>query len=347
MRSWLEEKIQMAWNQKKPWLGKFRIFQKIFVLISSYCRKYYTNYPQKKYRAKAQVIVIGNITVGGTGKTPLTLFLAQKLQEQGVVVGIVSRGYGGISRSYPLEVTKQTPVQECGDEALIYANRAGCPVVVDPDRSRALSYLENKFKPTLILSDDGLQHYKMARDLEIVVLDGQRGLGNGELLPLGPLREEAKRLCEVDMIVSNGPALYMLENTKTPSYVMQMQPLSLRSLSKGIELTVEDFIQRYGDKVWAVAGIGNPVRFFATLSELGFKLRTRVFTDHHKYSIEDLNFAKSEVLIMTEKDAVKCNSFATSDMWYLPVEAVLPEKFLPDLLSMLTEKYKQKQTELF
>lgn len=292
----------------------------------------------KSYRPDALVVIVGNLSVGGTGKTPLTLALAQVLQKHDVPLAIVSRGHGGRG-PWPLEVTPDTDPAQCGDEALIYARRAGCPVVVDPQRVRGVQYLEQHYQPRLILCDDGLQHYALQRDVEIIVLDGQRGLGNGCLLPQGPLRETAARLAEVDLLVSNGALRVPLPQVATPLYTMHVESGKLHNLHSGEVLDSAAFRACFGGKVHAVAGIGNPARFFNSLSQEGFALISHVFNDHHRFRAADLAFADNLPVLMTEKDAVKCRHFATERHWYLSVDAVLPQDFLPALLELLVRKH--------
>lgn len=274
------------------------------------------------YRAPVPVIVVGNIAVGGTGKTPLICALAEHLRAAGWRPGIVSRGYGGKARHYPLQVRGDSQAAEVGDEPLLLARRSGCPVVVDPVRSRAVAALLAGGDCDLVLSDDGLQHYALARDIEIAVIDAARGLGNGLLLPAGPLREPPSRLQEVDFIVANGGAW--------PGGVhMSLKPTALVQLGTGLRCPLDAWSA--GRRVHAVAGIGNPGRFFATLSGLGFELTTHPQPDHHAFTAADLSFGDDLPVIMTEKDAVKCTGFAAPHHWYLEVASELPESFLAAL----------------
>lgn len=262
------------------------------------------------------VIIIGNISAGGTGKTPLTLWLAQFLQQQGKHPGIISRGYGAAAthaRAVPLDGKPQ----DYGDEPCLMAQRAGCPVWVGSDRvAVARALLEAHPQTDVILSDDGLQHYRLARDFEIAIIDGARGLGNGWLLPSGPLRELAARLDEVDAVVINGR-----DDTHIwpQALKMNLDGNRFRNL-KHPEQTVGSEHFR-GKRVHAIAGIGNPQRFFAQLGRLGLSCMPRPFADHHAYAAQDLAFAGEDDIVMTEKDAVKCTAFASARHWALIVNA--------------------------
>jgi tetraacyldisaccharide 4'-kinase len=271
------------------------------------------------------VVVVGNITVGGTGKTPLITLLAERAQALGLHPAVVSRGYGGKATRYPLLLTADTPVEHSGDEPRLLFNRlnAGaslCPVVVDPERRRAVAELAGQ--ADIIFSDDGLQHYAMARAAEIVVVDHARGFGNGWLLPLGPLREPLSRLKTVDLVVRNGDDF-------------QVQPTALVSAVSGEQIALQSFS---GREVVAVSGIGNPQRFYDSLRSLGMQPREHSFADHHQFQPDDLAFHDQNPdlpLVMTEKDWVKCRHFAQPDWWYLQVSAVPEPALLAQLDSLL------------
>lgn len=276
------------------------------------------------------VIVVGNITAGGTGKSPLTAWLVTELASAGWRPVILSRGYGGDASQYPLEVAADTSPAEAGDEPVMLALSTGCPVVVDPRRRRAADYaLENNLGD-LLICDDGLQHYKLPRDLELSVFDGQRGIGNGALIPVGPLREPVSRLASVDFVIVNGKevsgqALDSFAGIDHPAiYSMVLEPASLIHLKSGASRPVGDL---NGKAVTAVAGIGNPARFFDTLRALGAVVTERAFPDHHRFRPEDLTTDADELIVMTAKDAVKCRDFAPDNAWSLVVEARLPEQF--------------------
>lgn len=270
------------------------------------------------YRAPVPVVVVGNLTVGGTGKTPLVIWVAHKLREYGFRPGIIARGYRGRATSWPQQVRADADPQAVGDEAVVLARRTGMPVAVGPDRGDDIAALVRHAGIDIVVSDDGLQHYALARDIEIVVVDGVRRFGNGACLPAGPLREPAGRLAEVDLVVSNGIAA---RGEFSMRYVGRRL---LRMDGSGEAALLEAFPHR---NVHAVAGIGNPEGFFALLKRHGFQIETHVFPDHHPYRAEDLDFADHRPVLMTEKDAVKCEHFADDRMWFLPIEAELPEVF--------------------
>ena len=261
------------------------------------------------------VIIVGNITVGGTGKTPLTLWLAEQLLADGWHPGIISRGFGG-SGSKPQEVLPGSDPAAVGDEPVLMAQRQLCPVWVGRDRpAAALAVLQAHPECDIILSDDGLQHYRLQRDVEIVVVDGLRRFGNGFLLPAGPLREAPSRLREVDAVVINGGKVAPGE------YLMQLEGVHFYNLlNPEITATAADF---QGQSVHAIAGIGHPERFFRHLNKLGLTVQTHPYPDHHHYSAADLAFEGSNALLMTEKDAVKCSAFADEKCWVLRVDAQL------------------------
>ena len=266
---------------------------------------------KKITKPKVPVIIVGNITVGGTGKTPFVIWLAEYLQQQGMRPGIVSRGYGGSNIAYPHLVSKDDDAMQTGDEPLLLARRTKCLVVIDPNRVSAAKYLLQNTKCNIIISDDGLQHYALGHDLEIIIIDGQRKLGNSFLLPAGPLRESKKRLRTIDLLIVNGEE-------------MQLKADKLCNLAKP-ELT-QELEHLRGKKVHAVAAIGNPDRFFAMLQSYGLKITAHPFPDHHVFTASDLSFEDDLPIIMTEKDAVKCQNIAKENWWYVPVDAIISEQ---------------------
>lgn len=267
------------------------------------------------------VIVVGNLTVGGVGKTPLVLALVQGLQALGRKPGIISRGYGGKARRALLVTPKSDP-EWVGDEPLLMARRSGVPVAVAPYRIEAARLLEAAGEVDVLIADDGLQHYGLARDVEIVVTDGLRRLGNGRLLPAGPLREPVERGRAVDFRVVNG-------GFPEPGEIrMHLELADPISLDGRITCPLGDFA---GTKVHAVAGIGHPERFFKSLREAGLQIEPHPFPDHHPFLPDDLRFDDDLPVLMTEKDAVKCRPFAARNRWYVPARAVLPEA-LPDAI---------------
>ncbi|WP_227515498.1 tetraacyldisaccharide 4'-kinase [Marinobacter salinus] len=291
------------------------------------------------------VIVVGNITAGGTGKSPLTAWLVGQLKDAGWRPVIVSRGYGGKSSEYPLLVSAETDPSDAGDEPVMLAQATGCPVVVDPQRRRGASWALAHELGDILVCDDGLQHYRLPRDLELAVFDGARGIGNGATIPVGPLREPVSRLSSVDYIVVNGVEngsgghLKNFDGIEHPRiYSMTLEPASLINLKTGERRSPGDLC---GQRVRAIAGIGNPGRFFDTLRNLGARVTEAPFPDHHQFKAGELETGKNEWVVMTAKDAVKCRRFASRNVWVLAVQARLPEEFSESVLSTIRECSKQ------
>jgi tetraacyldisaccharide 4'-kinase len=304
----------------------------LFAVVSALRRLAYRCRLLRSEQIDVPVIVVGNITAGGTGKTPLVLWLAQFLTAQGRRPGIISRGYGSV-RTDARAVAKNGSAADYGDEPCLLAQRAGCPVWVGTDRvATARGLLAEHPEIDIIISDDGLQHYRLARNVEIAVIDGTRGLGNGWPLPAGPLREPASRLTTVDAVVVNGGnATGTFPNAAT----MQLEGDTFRNLHDAQPPVTAAYFR--GQQVHAIAGIGNPPRFFAQLQHLGLDCVTRAFPDHHAYTAEDLQFAGDHNVVMTEKDAVKCTAFATKRHWALVVNAVPDESLGNTIIARLTQ----------
>lgn len=288
-----------------------------------------------RVRVKAPVVVVGNLTVGGTGKTPLVAWLSVKLAAVGLRVAIVSRGYGGRVRGVT-RVTVHSRPSEVGDEPLLLARRAQATVFVGRDRVAAASKAVED-GADIVLCDDGLQHLALMRDCEIVVIDGQRGFGNGCLLPRGPLREGPGRLRRVSAVVINGEvtaAGFSLPSFVTHTrFVMNMRPGDAHPVSGGASLRALSSFR--GSGVHAVAGIGNPQRFFDMLRAAGLSLYEHPLPDHHAIKPGDLNFGDALPVLMTEKDAVKCSTFADERCWYVPVTAEFAENESRDLIDLV------------
>ncbi len=281
----------------------------------------------KSGRLPVPVIVVGNITVGGTGKTPLVLWLAGLLARNGLRPGIVSRGYGAAAHG-ARSVACSAPAASVGDEPLLLAQRSACPVWIGADRvAAARALIAANPDCNVIVSDDGLQHYRLARDFEIAVIDGARGLGNGLMLPAGPLREPPSRLREVDAVVIHDAPRRI--DKKKNAFDMRLEGREFRNLLNPAHVVGPEHFQR--SRVHAVAGIGYPPRFFAHLEALGLSFEAHAFPDHHAYRAGDLAWAGAEAILMTEKDAVKCASFASEIHWTLRVEAV-PDPELGELI---------------
>lgn len=324
MLKWLEH----AWyqNDMKAQLSRWLLspLTLLFWLVSVIRRWLFTLGVKKTVSIDAPVIIVGNISVGGNGKTPLVIWLAHFLRSQGYSPGVLSRGYGGNATNYPISVTPQSLASDVGDEPLLMIEHIKCPLVVDPIRARGASSLQNKHACDVIICDDGLQHYALARDIELVVIDGQRRLGNGFLLPMGPLREGKWRLSTVDFVVCNGG------NADKGEYAMHLAPSNLVNV-KNPERT--KLLSELSEPVIAAAAIGNPQRFFSLLQHHKLALKSCLsFKDHHQFTADDL---PQDTVLMTEKDAVKCRDFAHDDWWYLPVSAQLNTEFEQQLLTKL------------
>ncbi|MGR8952100.1 MAG: tetraacyldisaccharide 4'-kinase [Gammaproteobacteria bacterium] len=276
------------------------------------------------------VIVVGNITVGGVGKTPLIIWLAHYLKEKGYRPGIVSRGYGGKSKTWPLWVDGESDAREVGDEALLIALRTGCPMAVSPRRPEACRLLLDRASCDVLLSDDGLQHYALGRTLEIAVIDGERRFGNGWCLPAGPLREPLARLKEVDLQVVNGG------EAQPGVFSMRMRLEDAVNLATGQRIPLAQF---RGSPCHAVAGIGHPARFFASLERAGLTCITHDFPDHFAFQRRDVEFSDALPVLMTEKDAVKCKDFADERLWAVPVQAEVDPVFAARLIELLSETH--------
>jgi len=301
-------------------------FSLLFGFSAALRRWAYQTGIKKKYRFSVPVIMVGNIAVGGTGKTPFVIWLAQWLQAQGHHPGIVSRGVGGKKQLKPYRVEQHDVAQEVGDEAILLRQRTECPVVVCVDRVAAVRHLLQFSLCDIVISDDGLQHYRLDRDLEVIMVDATRGFGNHWLLPSGPLREPVTRLHSADLVVMNG-------GTETDEFSMSFKPAQLISMhSTQNKISLSQFPHK---KVHAVAGIGHPGRFFNELKQMGFEVIPHVFSDHYLYQQNDFHFKDTLPVIMTEKDAVKCRSFADERFWYLSMDTQINVKLEKALLSWL------------
>ncbi|HHJ40084.1 MAG: hypothetical protein AXA67_07740 [Methylothermaceae bacteria B42] len=316
---WLED----LWygNRPVPWGLKVCAF--VFGVLIQYRRWFYTLFPSQDLAIP--VIVVGNLTVGGTGKTPLAIWLARFLNAQGIKPGVICRGHGGDEKN-PIVVTTTSDPSLVGDEAVLLARRCGCPVVAGRKRRQAAQWLVNHYPCQVILSDDGLQHYALPREIEIIVIDGVRRFGNGRLLPAGPLREPPGRLKEADLIVSNGRG-------QPGEWAMGLKGRKAVNLCHPSRVFSLEAFQ--GRPVHAVAGIGHPQRFFQDLQSSGLEVIPHVFPDHHRYNDKDICFSDGLPVLMTEKDAVKCFAFARENHWYVPVETEIDEKFGIRILQLL------------
>lgn len=328
MLTWLARRVELSWYQQR-WFNVWLLpVTALFFILSHARRLVLTKVFPAQPVSETPVVVIGNIAVGGTGKTPLTCTLVELLQQQGVQVGIISRGYGSKAPHYPFLVTGKEPADISGDEPKLLAQRLGCPVVIGSDRNQSIALLAEQFPVDIILCDDGLQNYAMHRDFEFIVIDAKRQLGNGWLLPAGPLREGCWRLKTVDQVLTNGDSNSML-----------IEPECWVNAKTGVEQPLSYFSGE--EELNAVCGIGNPQRFWDTLAGLNVNAQQISFPDHHSFSIDDL---PPGTVLMTEKDWVKCIDFATQEHWYLKVKTKLQDdlqsKIIGGLLS-LTDSVKQ------
>ncbi len=310
----LSARLTAAWYAGHPALGLLRPLEWLYRAVVQRKRARFLAGEGEIYRAPVPVVVVGNITVGGTGKTPMILWLIEHCRRQGLRVGVVSRGYGAQPPHQPWRVQADQVASVAGDEPLLIVQRSGVPLMIDPDRGRAVAALLAAEPLDLILSDDGLQHYRLARDLELVLIDAARGLGNRHCLPAGPLREPVERLQSVDALLYNGAS-----SDPQDGYGFTLRPRTLVNLRSGEQQPLSHFPA--GQALHAVAGIGNPQRFFNTLEGLHWRPVAHAFADHAPYSAELLSFSPALPVLMTEKDAVKCRAFAADDWWYLAVDA--------------------------
>jgi tetraacyldisaccharide 4'-kinase len=327
MRNRFATWIEQQWVRISWWHILLIPISWLFWLLSSIRRLAYRLGILKSYRIPVPVIVVGNISIGGTGKTPLVIWLVEQLRQAGFSPGIVSRGYGS-RHQLPVEVAKDSAATAVGDEPVLLARRAHCPLWVGADRVAAQQALLHAHPECdVIISDDGLQHYRMQRDIELVVVDAERMFGNNLLIPAGPLREPVSRLSEVDAVIYNGK----LGNAS--GFAMSLSADTIHHLQDpGKTRNVESL---HGKTVHAVAGIGNPRRFFQQLRNMQLSIEEHAFADHHDFQPEDLAFAKDDVVLMTEKDAVKCAAFAQENWWYLPVDAVVDKALAEYIIKKL------------
>ena len=315
----LRDVMRLTITLERFWYGRYPLrwllypAALVYQLVAQCRRVYLTAVRQRHF--EVPVIVVGNLTVGGVGKTPLVVALTKRFQAKGLRVGVVSRGYGATIRRFPHEISPSDVVEEVGDEPFLLAKKTNVPVVIAPRRVDAVQYLLDHHDSQIIISDDGLQHYAMGRAIEIVVIDGIRGLGNHMRLPAGPLREGPSRLKTVDFVVVNA-------GSWPGAYRMDLVPGKLTSLVFGSPVPMKGV----STPVAAVAAIGHPQRFFNTLTDLKLAHRPYVFPDHHRFKPDDFQM-REPVVVMTEKDAVKCLAFAQESMYFLPVEAVLEDGF--------------------
>jgi tetraacyldisaccharide 4'-kinase len=326
----LHDRLVQCWYARWGWCLLLIPVSWLFALLAWWRRGYYGWRPP--VRLPVPVIVVGNITVGGTGKTPLVLWMVEQLRAAGYRPGVISRGYGAAGIE-AVEVVSDSLATQVGDEPVLIARRGACPVFICRNRRAAGQALLARHPDVdVIISDDGLQHYGLARDMEIVVIDGERGFGNGQRLPAGPLREGTPRLAGVDAIVVNGPALALA--VTTPRHTMHLLGGRFYSLAQPERTAPSGYFA--GREVHAVAAIGNPARFFEALGRLGIAVRPHAFPDHHPFVAADL---PAGTVIMTEKDAVKCAGFGRDNIWVFAVDADLSKGLEAQILNVLEHQH--------
>lgn len=328
-----ENFVQRRWYDKPGWLWllmtiPLEIFYRAIIALRCCLYRWKV---LSSWRAPVPIIVVGNIAVGGTGKTPLTIALCELLQRAGYKPGVISRGYRAQPPQFPHFVRSDDTAIVSGDEPLLIARRTHCPVVIAPRRADAARHLLQQANCDVIVCDDGLQHYALQRDIEIVVVDAARRFGNGHCLPCGPLREPISRLHNIDAVVVNGA--HQTDETKR-EYMLMLQPSAMVQLLSAQSIPPRTWCKQNA-RVHAIAGIGNPSRFFATLRALGCDPIEHVFPDHHEFHADDLAFDDALPIVMTEKDAVKCAAFSSERHWYLQVRAQLPDSLSTAILGKL------------
>ncbi|MBL0124180.1 MAG: tetraacyldisaccharide 4'-kinase [Betaproteobacteria bacterium] len=350
MEAWLLRE----WQRQSPWQILLRPMSWIFAVLVGVRSGLYRAGLLKNARITVPVIVVGNISVGGTGKTPVVLAIAQILARSGHRCGLISRGYSrrvaaDVRHAHAANVI-EVVADNAGsalisDEAQLLARRSGAPVYISADRANAAqSLLRDHPDVDVLVCDDGLQHYALRRDIEICVIDATRGFGNGAMLPAGPLREPTTRLARVDAIIVNGIAAleqFSLDDLApdVPAFQMKLGSEWLVHVRDGTVISIEQGLAEFSTKrILACAGTGNPARFFSHLGDLGFNaVETRAFGDHHPFVESDFARQNAEIIVMTEKDAVKCGAFADDRMWFMRVDAILPEAFAEFVIKRLSE----------
>lgn len=318
----LEQLAEHIWYGGSPLSWLLLPLSWLTAMVSRRRRRAYLAGPGSLLPARPIVLVVGNITVGGTGKTPLVIELAREFSGRGHALGVVLRGYGGEGSGEARLLKGDESSHEVGDEALVIKAATGLPVAVCAHRRKAVDLLHRDQGCELIISDDGLQHYAMPRHLEIMVMDGQRCLGNGRLLPAGPLREDSERLNSVDYVVTNGG------DCGFDGVRMDVRPGRCQSLSTQEQRPLASFS---GQRVRAVAAVGNPRRFFDSLKQVGLTVEETPYPDHHAFRTEDFQFKESLPILMTAKDAVKCKGQGLSDAWVVGAEVDIPRGFIDQL----------------
>ena len=321
--------IQSQWQKRGLYAWLLLPLSLLYCTVMILRREAYSSGLLKADKIGKPVIVIGNLSVGGTGKTPLVIWLANQLARKGIRPAVISRGYGGRAKNFPLLVNADTHAAISGDEPAMIARALGCPVVIDPDRVAATNWLIERNLCDVIISDDGLQHLALGRDLEIAIITSDRVAGNGMCLPAGPLRENPSRLKTIDLVISREKKSALTEHT------MDLLPGECSRLDNpAMRLPLSAF---WKSPVHAIAGIGNPEGFFSSLRTAGLEIIPHPFPDHYDYTPADISFSDSLPVIMTEKDAIKCSEFATRNHWAVTVSVEVDEGILSTVLEKIKE----------
>ena len=327
------KKIQKSWYSKSNLTIVLLPLSWLFCIMVLLRRFLYRLKILRTSQLDVPVIIVGNLTVGGTGKTPLVIELANLLKEHDYRPGIISRGYGGKARTWPQQVRWDGDPTMVGDEAILIARRTRCPMAVGPDRVASAKALLKYTDCNVIISDDGLQHYALGRDIEIAVIDGTRRYGNENCLPAGPLREPVSRIEQVNFKITNG-----IPGPEEFAMTYEAEELR-RADDPAVTLSLSSLKNQ---TVHAIAGIGNPQRFFDQLKKSGLDIIEHAYPDHYPFKKEDLDFGEIQPIVITEKDAVKCQRFYYHNVWYQPIKAILDNQFTEQLLVMLERINGQK-----
>jgi len=320
-----QQKLNKIWYKGKTIPITYKLLSGIFSIVSRFRRKMYQLGILKTHKIKCPVVIVGNISVGGVGKTPMVIWLVNQLQSQGLKVGVVSRGYGGKREHEPLLVIPQTSAKASGDEALLIAKHTNAPVFVGKNRVKAAKKLLLDYRVDIIIADDGLQHYALNRDLEIVLIDAIYGLGNKKLLPAGPLREQTSRLNSVDMVIYKGK--------KQGSHYFQYEPLMVYALGDiKNQKSIESFRSQH---INAIAGIAHPDSFFSMLSNQGLAVVKNPLDDHEILTEDHFKFDNDDPVFITEKDAVKCQDLKLNNVWVVVLKLVVKKETNKAVMKMI------------
>ena len=322
----LEQYVTHAWYRGALWLWLLWPFSLLTSLVVARRRRRFLLHPPTPL--SVPIVVVGGITVGGSGKTPVVLALIKELQARGKRAGVVSRGYGGAQSYAPQEVSESTPATMVGDEPVLIKQESCVPVAVCRDRRSAVECLISKHDLDVILSDDGMQHYQMPRSFEIAIVDGSRGLGNGRLLPMGPLREPPSRLREVDFVLER--------NSEDAERRVSYRPTGFRHHTTGRCMEIAQAVDMWGTQsVGAITGLGQPEQFFDLLRALGVTVTARALRDHRPISSGMLKATEGQIVVITSKDAVKLSQESDARIWILEIEAVVPDSLIEGVMAVM------------